>query len=554
MRLGAIRRLPLVWMMLAMVLHGAVLAQPAGPQAQAGGGPLFDILEFVVLGDTLLGTAAIERAVYPFLGPGRSVADAEGARKALEKAYQDAGYLSVAVVLPEQTVGAANGEVVLQVAQARVDQLRVTGARFTLPSEIKAALPSLAPGQTPNFNDVQIELSALGRKATSLEITPLLSAGDRAGTLNVELKVQDSLPIGSALELNNKQALDTQAGRLEASVSFDNLWQRRHVLGLSWIVSTVRRSESDIQLLSYQLPLGGDGDRLSLQLTRSDSDIRATVGGNSVSRGQTWRLRWRDQLPTTESVNHGLTWGLTLRDLQDASVAADGGVTRPPALRYSTLQLAYDLALDDGSGGRSSALQAEFNAGLPGLNRRTVDCYGTPREQFACKRAEARPGFQLLTLGLSHRERLGRWSASARLQAQWADTPLVSSEQAVYGGQDSARGYYEGEQAGDLGGAVRLELTAPTWAATEGLQLTGWVFHDQAWLRRLYSSAEERAAAQLASAGIGLRLSVGDLRADLVWARVLRDTTRLQGAVQVPVSGEAARRRSRWDLNLRQSF
>jgi hemolysin activation/secretion protein len=176
------------------------------------------------------------------------------------------------------------------------------------------------------------------------------------------------------------------------------------------------------------------------------------------------------------------------------------------------------------------------------------------RDQFSCKRGDARPGFQLLTVAASHRERLGRWSASARLQAQLADAPLVSAEQAVYGGQDSARGYFDGEQAGDLGGALRLELTAPAWAATEGLQLTGWLFHDHAWLRRLYNTAEERAQARLASAGVGLRLSAGELRAELIWARVLRDTTRLQGGVQVPLSGAAAGRRSRWDLNLRQSF
>lgn len=482
------------------------------------------------------------------------MADAEGARKALEKAYQDAGFLSVAVVLPEQVVGAVSSEVLLQVVQATVDQLRVTGAKFTLPSDIKSALPSLAPGQTPNFNDVQAELGTLARSAGTLEITPLLAAGDRAGTLNVELKLQESLPVGTSLELNNKQSLDTEAGRLEASLSLDNLWQRRHVLGLSWIVSTVRRSESDIQLLNYQLPLGGDGDRLSLQLVLSNSDIPATVGGSSVSRGQTWRLRWRDQLPTAEGISHGLTWGLTWRNLQDASVAADGLVTQPPALRYSTLQLAYDLSLDSAGGKRSSALQAEFSVGLPGLNRRTVDCYGTQREQFACKRAEARPGFQLFTLGLSHRERLGGWTASARLQAQLTDAPLVSPEQAVYGGQDSVRGYYEGEQAGDLGGALRLELTAPAWSASEGLQLSAWVFNDQAWLRRLYNIAEERAEARLASTGLGLRLAAGGLRADLVWARVLRDTTRLKNGAQVPVSGAAADRSSRWDLSVRHSF
>ena len=69
----------------------AQVAAPA-PRIDAAAEPRFDILEYVVVGDTVLGAAAIERAVYAFLGPQRTAADAEGARKALEKAYQDAGF------------------------------------------------------------------------------------------------------------------------------------------------------------------------------------------------------------------------------------------------------------------------------------------------------------------------------------------------------------------------------------------------------------------------------------------------------------------------------
>ena len=48
----------------------------------------------------------IESAVYPFLGPARTDADIEGARAALEKAYADAGYQTVAVSVPPQNIAA----------------------------------------------------------------------------------------------------------------------------------------------------------------------------------------------------------------------------------------------------------------------------------------------------------------------------------------------------------------------------------------------------------------------------------------------------------------
>jgi hypothetical protein len=82
--------------------------------------PSFDILEFVVEGNRVLEPLAIERAVYPFLGPRRLIRDADAARAALEKAYHQAGYLTVTVDVPEQQV--ENGIVRLAVTEGRVER------------------------------------------------------------------------------------------------------------------------------------------------------------------------------------------------------------------------------------------------------------------------------------------------------------------------------------------------------------------------------------------------------------------------------------------------
>ncbi len=518
--------------------------------------PRFDILEFVVEGDTLLGAAAIERAVYAFMGPGRTVADAEGARKALEKAYQDAGFLSVSVLLPPQRVNEAGGEVRLQVVLGQVEKLRVTGAQYHLPSQVREAVPSLAPGNVPNFNEMQQQLTQLSRASADREITPLLSAGEQPGTLAVELKVQDSLPLHGFAELNNKQSQNTKAGRLEAGLNYDNLFQRGHSLGFSWFYSPQRPSEANIQTTSWHLPLGGVGDRLYLTLVNSDSNTPTALGGATISRGQTWRARWRDELPTFEGINHALTWGATLRNLRDRNVDVAGFDVETPPLKYSTFNVSYELQLSGAEPGRSSSLQAELSASLPGLNRRSVDCFGSPRDQFECKRAQAGPGFQVFGLTLTHREPLGRWSLLARLQGQFADTPLVPSEQVVYGGQDSVRGYYEGEQSGDLGAALRVELATPAWAALPSLSLTGLAFADAAALRRLYALPSEAQTVKLGSTGLGLRVaSTFGLSASLSWARILKDTRRSEtSGLQVPLTGADAGRSERWDFTLRQSF
>ena len=102
-----------LWIVLVLALILG-LGSPAGAQAQ----PRFDILEYEVLGNSLLPDLAIEQAVTPYLGEGRALGDVDAARAALLQRYQDAGYLSVQVLIPEQKVD--GGVVRLQVVEAPV--------------------------------------------------------------------------------------------------------------------------------------------------------------------------------------------------------------------------------------------------------------------------------------------------------------------------------------------------------------------------------------------------------------------------------------------------
>lgn len=531
------RFLPTV-LLLCGLWSAAALAQGA-PAPTPAEEVRFDILEFVVEGDTVLGADAIERAVYPFLGPQRTAADAEGARRALEKAYHEAGFLSVNVALPPQQVLSGGGEVRLQVLQAAVQRLRITGAEYTLPSAVREAVPALRPGTVPNFNEMQQQLGALARSSADREVTPLIAAGTQPGTMDVELKVQDSLPVHGSLELNNKQSRNTSAGRLEAALSYDNLFQRGHSLAASWFYSPRRPDEADILTLNYQRPLGGEGDRLTASVQASDSNTPTLLGGATVSRGQTWRLRWRDQLGGFEGLDHALSYGLAWRHLRDANRDVGGFDTPTPPLRYASFSAGYELEITGATAGRVSRLQIEASFSPPGLNAREIDCFGTRKDQFTCKRASAGPAFQVYTLNLSHREPLGRWALAARLQGQFSDAPLVPSEQMSFGGAESVRGYHDGELSADIGATLRLELLAPAWRPTERLSLQPALFVDQAAGRRLYALAGEDKTIQLASAGLGLRVETRfGLQAALHWAQVLKGSGRSQ----------------RVDLSLRQAF
>ncbi len=539
-------------------LAGALLLAAVAAAAQQPPAPLrFDILEFVVHGNTVLAPEAIERVVYPFLGLQRSAADVEDARRALERAYQEAGYLSVTVDVPRQRVAEAGGEVRLQVVEAPVARLRITGARYFLPSVVAAQVPSLAAGSVPNFNEMQAELSELARRSRDLEITPVIAGGEVPGTMAVELKVQDRLPLAGFVEANSKQAPNTVRGRLEASVSYDNLFQAGHSAGAYWYYSPRRPSEANILSLSYRLPWGGDlAHQLALAFTRSASDIPTALGGATVTRGSTFGLRWHDALRPAGPFTHALTWSATYRDTRDRNRDVAGFATDAPPLRYPVFGAAYELTRAGATAGRSSTLSAAVNFGLAALGRREVDCDGRRIDQFECKRSGAAPGFQVVTLGASHREPLpARWSLFLRGQAQFSSGPLVPAEQFTAGGVDSVRGYFDGEQAGDFALVLRAEVGTPRLLEPAGGSLVAQLFYDRAALLRKEPLPGEIGRLHLGSVGVALRLDTPTglaLRAD--WAQVLFGTRRPTAGGFEAVSGAAAGRESRFELSVRQSF
>jgi hemolysin activation/secretion protein len=169
--------------------------QPAGQNQGANQSkPVvrFDIDEYRIEGADHMPQIEVEEAVYPFLGPARTAEDVEKARSALEKAYQSKGYQTVTVSIPEQNP--QNGIVVLKVAEAKVGRLRVKGSRYFDLDKIKDKAPSVAEGKLPNLNEVTKDIIALNQLPDH-KVTPALRAGAAPGTVDVDLNVEDKLPL-----------------------------------------------------------------------------------------------------------------------------------------------------------------------------------------------------------------------------------------------------------------------------------------------------------------------------------------------------------------------
>lgn len=493
----------------------------------------FDILEFEIEGNTRLSALQVEAAVMPFLGEGRDMAAIEGARAALEKAYQGAGYLTVFVDVPEQRI--EGGLVRLAVLEGRVDKLYVTGSRYYDQGRIRALATELAEGQVPNFNVVQQQVAALSQ-TPERRVQPVLRPGREPGTVEAELKVSDKLPLGGSVEVNNAAPADTEALRTAVNLHYDNLFQREHSLSLTALTAPMRPSQSQVLVLNYLVPLG-DGDSLSFTGVHSSSDVDTLGGTRVLGKGTTLGFRYgMNRLDANAA--HGLQLGFDVKDLKEDVQTSAGAISTP--LRYAPLQLAYNGNWW-GEQGRQQQLSVNATFGLrPVWQQDRQDCqladgsFGTA-DQFACKRRGADGGFTTLKLDWRGSRRVGPSEWALRVAGQIASQPLVSAEQFAVGGAETVRGYPEAAVSADYGVLASFELRSRNLApallsAFEGASLPPFTelvffgFGDVARVALIQPEPGQPHRSTLMGSGVGVRLGLQPgLSLALDWARRHRD-------------------------------
>jgi hemolysin activation/secretion protein len=441
-------------------------AAPVGPVAPPSAAT-FDIRAFQVRGNKLLSPDAVERAVYPFMGPGRSEADVEAARAALQKAFEDAGYVAVSVFIPEQ--GVTGGILQLEVQPQAIGTVVVEGTKN--PDAVRAQAPSLTPGQTPNITAFQRDVIAMNQKPTR-RVTPELKAGVAPGTLDVVLKVEESSAWHGTVEINNFSSAATTDLRASATLRYDDMWGRGDSLSLTAQTAPRRTDDGTVFSGNYLTRLG-QGTQLMLYGVHSDSDI-AVIGGTSVvGKGNIFGVRLIQSLGASEGFHHALTVGIDWKDFaEDLKLGSD---TDSAPIEYFPATLSWR---GDWTGeGRKSDLSVTGIFGIRGL--------GDNKAAFEYKRYRARDSFFAFKLDAGHtQDVLDGAQIDARFNAQWSATPLISNEGFSIGGMQSVRGYYESETLADYGFAYQLEFRTPDAAELIGGPLDSlrvYSFWDMGW-------------------------------------------------------------------------
>ncbi|MES1263205.1 MAG: POTRA domain-containing protein, partial [Peristeroidobacter soli] len=407
---------------LLLLLVTLALVAPASADPSSTTNEKFDIAEIRVLGNTRLEPLAIETAVYPYTGPGRTLADVESARQALEAAYRVAGFSTVYVDIPEQNVD--DGIVRIQITEGRLGKVRIEGARYFSARRIRAALPGAAPGEVPNIPELQRDLASLNTETADRTVVPILASGATPGTVDLTLKVEDRLPVRASLEVNDQYTADTTRWRVLASFGYDNLFNRFDSVSLQYQTAPEEPDEVGVIAGSYVTRWGrGERNRIALTLIDSNSAVAAVNTLSVLGAGQIANAQLIFPLVSEANATHSLSFGAAYKDFDEViRLDVENNLLTP--ISY----LAYTLG--QSSVWRSAAgewtLDSSVNFGV----RRMFNDSG----EFADKRYRARPNYFYLKADGSRRQRLGEWfEARLRASGQYAVEPVISNEQFAIG-------------------------------------------------------------------------------------------------------------------------
>ncbi len=502
-------------LLLVATLCGRAMANAppdAGPTANPSAQAKFNVWEYRVLGNTKLEPVEIERTLYPLLGPGKTFENVEEARAALEKRYHDLGFGTVYVDIPEQEV--ADGLVRLRVTEGKLARVRVLGARYFGNRLILAQIPEARAGAVPNIPDLQQELARLNQETPDRTVVPVLHAGETPGTVDLDLKVQDRLPVHGSVELNNARTVDTDALRFNASLSYDNLFQAGNSLSLQYQTAPQAPDEIEVFAGTYVFKFGPGNPALAIYAINTNSNV-ATIGTlNVLGAGDIFGARLLFPITLSATRNDSVSLGVDYKKFRNTiNVTTDQVV--PTNVNYLPFSLNYTSTLLGGHG--TTSLSATLTWALREVVSHTA-AFENAREgaptDFAYLRGTA-ARLQELPYG---------FAAQLQFDGQLSSSPLIANEQFNVGGVSSVRGYYESEELGDSGLRGSFELHSPAWRGSlwGGTQVYVLGFYDWASIELQHALFNQLNSETIRSTGAGFRFNtLGKLDAYFDWAHPL---------------------------------
>jgi len=485
----------------------------------AADGSRFTITRYTIDGNTLLKPTAIDALLQPYTGTKKSLATVKQAASVLQEAYQHAGYSTVKVSVPTQTL--EQDSVVLKVHEATIRTVTFEPGAFHDAANLAFSLPALKQGQTPNMTAITTELQIANENPAKQTDVVLVPSTDGA-VVQAKVKTSDEKPWKLVLDADNTGDHSTGMFRVGGAAQYANLFNRDQVLTAQYITSPDHVDAVKIFGLGYRIPLyslNGVVDVVGGYSEVNDGKLNDLF--NVSGKGTVVGVKYAQYLPRSANFTQKIVAGIDYR-AYDSTVVLDGTTNSLiPSITIHPFSISYVGEWQRDSHSLSFYLGSYHNAFGDG-----------DRTAFKEIRSGAPADYTFINGGIDYRRSLVQdWQLRLAANGQYSFNPLIPQEQFGIGGAQSVRGLYERAVLGDSGYFATIELYAPDVASLakwNKVQVRPLVFFDEGTVSRTNVLVGEQSHDTEASIGGGLRFSYGsnvNLRLDAAHVLIREPST-----------------------------
>lgn len=460
----------------------------------------FILKDLKIQGVTAYSAEKLKALYAPFLDKEMTVAQLYDILINLQQLYLNDGYIFTKVSIPSQSI--ESGSIVFKVVEGYVGEVEFEHAPKPGPviDNAISRLENMRPLNVRKLERLVLILNSQPDLHIGAVIAPPRKADPSEGRLRIifrDLNKED-VDYRAIITLDNMGSRYAGPFRLNTQGLFNHVLKPYDRINYQAEIAQPL-SELAYAGLSYRTPLFGA------------SGIDATVRG-SVSRSRPGdNLRRLDIDGQSFSGSASISYPILLR--RDRSLTASAA--------FDATNSRTDLLSDNLYNDRIRSVRLggnfTFSDRFHGLNvislivSKGLELLGASHTGDSnLSRAAGRPDYAKANAAFSRQQLLpGNIGIMARLDSQYSNNPLLSSEEFGIGGDSIGRGYDPSEIIGDKGIGFSLEINKTFFVSDTDLSLQPYVFYDIGKIWNIDPGASNRIS--LASAGAGIRADFNKL-------------------------------------------
>ena len=478
------------------------LRLPAPPTSAADeDGPRIEVQRFAIEGNSAIATADLQALLQPLEGQSLTLSQLEAGAARITALYRERGYPCAYAYLPEQTVEA--GLVRVSVLEGRLGEVRIENQSRQREQVLATPLRQLRRGAVIHADALDTSLLLLG-DVSGTRAKSRLQPGADVGTTDLVVRVEDAPLVSGSLGLDNFGNRFTGTARAMGSLQFNGALGLGEQIHLHTLLSNEHLRNYQ---LGYHMPLGPWNTRAGASLSHLNYETGRDFSAlDAHGSAKVASIHANQPLVRSRGVNLNARISHDQKRLADHIGAQDSHARK----RSHLTTLGLNGNWQDSLGGRAaSQWDLSWSHGQLRLGSEA-------QRQWDALTTGSAGHFQVLNGQLARWQALtGPWSLHGRINGQWANRNLDSSEKMSLGGAYGVRAYPQGEASGDMGLLGALELN---YALGNAWQLSGFVdagrvrFQQRPW-------SEDSNHRSLAGAGFGLKRHGADwtLESSLAW-------------------------------------